>query len=80
MKTRNWYGITYPLGFLVTGNNCWFLRFWKKHMCPHGWHIFDECDNGTEHTLYCDACDLDIVIKEVYKWNHETNINDYLGE
>lgn len=77
---RDWYGITHPFSFLESGLDNWFTKLWRKLMCPHGWHLFDECDNGKKHTLYCDACDLDIVIGAVYKWNHETHTNDYLGK
>ena len=74
---RDWYGITYP-GSAFCPN--WVLKLWKKYMCSHGWHLFDECDNIEKHSIYCDACDLDIEIKFVRKWNYETKTNDLLGK
>jgi len=75
---RMWYGITYPLSNVL----CYkpILKFWKKHCCVHGWHLFDECDSSGVHSLYCDACELDIEIKMVRKWNEETKENQFIGE
>lgn len=50
-------GITYPLP-------CWdwLLLVWKRVMCPHHWHLFDESwtvrmdDPKDNHVLVCDAC------------------------
>lgn len=70
------YGITYPLpGFLTKP---WFLKIWKKYMCSRGYHLLDECDTVDESVLFCDACDLEVVMGKVYKWNHETQHNDEL--
>jgi hypothetical protein len=84
---KNWYGITYPFGFLVGSQSNWFTKLWKRFMCPHGWHLFDECwgasnsdDYEMVHSLYCDACDLDIEIKAAYRWNYKTEKSDYLGD
>lgn len=84
---NDWYGISYPLWFLAGDGNNLFLNLWKKFMCPHGWHLFDETwgasnsdDCGMTHSLYCDACDLDVEIKAVYKYNCKTSKSDYLGK
>jgi hypothetical protein len=73
-----WHNISYPSfnGWLPD----WFYKLWKEHCCPRGWHLFDECYgachhkteyecakndcDGYMHSLYCDACELDIEIKE----------------
>jgi len=74
---RNWYGITYPSKLLCHKS---ILKFWKKYFCVRGWHLFDEMDSQGCHSLICDACELDIEIKMVRKWNEETKENQFLGE
>ena len=55
---ENWLDITYP--YIFQNSLVWYL--WKRAFCPHGWHLFDEVWSIEEHTLYCDACGLDIII------------------
>jgi hypothetical protein len=61
---KYWYDITYPTIF----DNRLMQWVWKKAFCPTGWHLFDEVSSSYispktgkwEHTLYCDACELDV--------------------
>ncbi len=54
-------GITYPKIF---GNILgWWL--WKKIMCPKHKHLLDECWSPNDWYLSCDACGIEIHIKEV---------------
>lgn len=55
-----WLGVTYPAPKFLQVE--WFWNLWAKVMCPHGYHLLDECQSLEDHTLYCDACDLDIPI------------------
>lgn len=64
MKDK-WYGITYPVPEFLQVN--WFWNLWKKYMCPHGWHLLDECQSLESHTLFCDACELDIKLEKTTK-------------
>jgi len=57
---EKWYGITYPLPQVLQTK--WLWRLWSKVMCPHGWHLLDECQSLDDHSLHCDACGLDIPI------------------
>ena len=61
MKDK-WLGVTYPVPHIFQVS--WFWNLWAKFMCPHGWHLLDECQSVESHSLYCDACDLDIPIAE----------------
>jgi hypothetical protein len=54
-----WQGITYP----PILDAPWIHRLWVNFMCPRGWHLFDECLSLESHSLFCDACGLDVVIK-----------------
>ena len=31
-------------------------------MCSHGWHLLDEVQSLEHHSLFCDACEMDIPI------------------
>jgi hypothetical protein len=56
-----WYDITHYVPM-------WLLWLWRLTLCPRGWHLFDEvatsCDDGPEHRLFCDACELTIHIDD----------------
>jgi hypothetical protein len=62
-RNQTYHGITYPF-FKVMPR--WFRKAWKRIMCPRGYHLLDEVLStyGSEpsHYLYCDACDMEIVI------------------
>lgn len=60
MNTPDWLGITYPR--FLQNKFIWWL--WKRLLCPHGWHLWDEV-LSTDHTLYCDACELDLRIEAI---------------
>lgn len=55
-----WYGITYPVPVFLQRE--WFWNLWKKYMCPRGWHLLDEVMSIDDHSLFCDACELNITI------------------
>lgn len=65
-----YHGITYPFSTL---HWVWMweliYRVWRRLCCPHGWHLLDECvasgNNGSEHTLDCDACGLTVWIERI---------------
>ena len=53
-------GISHPF-WNVTAD--WFYRGWRRIMCQRGYHLFDEVlSDTTEHTLVCDACQLEVGI------------------
>lgn len=61
MKYR---GITYPDIF----DHEWLRRLWQRYVCPREIHLFDEVESADfedGHRLYCDACGLTVVIKEI---------------
>ena len=45
------------------------IKLWKdSDKCSNGQHLFDEVWNSEdEHFLYCDACGLEVHIKEIKK-------------
>ncbi|MCP5019613.1 MAG: hypothetical protein GY938_30670 [Ketobacter sp.] len=57
-------GITYPKIF----RGRLALWLWKRFMCPHRKHLFDEVwsiwgeDDDPQHYLYCDACGMEVWI------------------
>jgi hypothetical protein len=58
-----WMDITHPClwdGWLPE----FIYQFWKKVFCPKGWHLFDECQSQYSHSLFCDACGLDVKIND----------------
>ncbi len=58
-----WHGITYPPILC----HRWILAIWKRFMCVHNWHLFDEyCgfDEELQHELYCDACEFSVALKD----------------
>lgn len=57
MKEK-WYGISYPLPTFLQTNWAWNL--WAKIMCPKGYHLFDEVQSSQSHSLFCDACEINI--------------------
>lgn len=59
MKEK-WLGVTYPLPEFLQVELLFGL--WAKFMCPHGYHLLDEVQSLEAHSLFCDACDLDIAI------------------
>lgn len=48
---------TYPR--LFQNKLVWYL--WRKFLCKRHWHLWDEV-RGTDHYLYCDACEIDLPI------------------
>jgi len=60
MTKIKWRNVTYPK--ILQNKLCWFL--WHKYLCNKGFHLFDEVSNGSEHYLYCDACDKVVQIKD----------------
>jgi hypothetical protein len=52
--------ITYPKLFQFS--LFWYL--WAGVFCPIGWHLFDEVQTLEDRSLFCDACGLDIKIKD----------------
>jgi hypothetical protein len=67
-----YYHITYPSIL----DHIWILDLWKKYMCPNGCHLLDEVWSIESHSLFCDACEIDIPITGVYKWNPDTKRNE----
>jgi len=68
IRVMNEYvGITYPKCL----RNWLILKLWKRFMCPHHKHLFDEVwsiwgeEDDPQHYLYCDACGMKIKIKEI---------------
>jgi hypothetical protein len=57
-----WLGVTYPVPRFLQVK--WFWSLWKHFMCPHGWHLLDENLSLSDHSLYCDACELDIPLAD----------------
>ncbi len=55
MKDK-WLGVTHPPILQFE----WVRNLWAIYMCPHGWHLLDECQSVESHSLFCDACELDI--------------------
>jgi len=54
-------GLTY---FSILDNRfCHWL--FKKYFCPRNIHLFDECESLEYHFLSCDACGLEVHIKEI---------------
>jgi len=48
----------------------WLLPLWKRFLCKHNWHLFDEISRACEerpNELYCDACGLSVGIKYIIK-------------
>ena len=45
------------------------LKIWKKKYCSKEMHLFDEVWSEGEHYLYCDACGLEVHIKEIKETN-----------
>jgi len=60
---NNYRGITY-FKFL---DNEYIHRIWKKLFCPKNIHLLDEV-GGNDHYLSCDACDLEVHIKEIKEY------------
>jgi hypothetical protein len=83
MKQKTYYdperfmGITHIDYFIfrIRFNNLCslFYRLWKRLLCPHHVHLFDECYSGccleeevkNPHYLICDACGLMINIESI---------------
>ena len=57
---RKYRGITY-LKFM-DNRFCYWL--FKKYLCKRGIHLLDETESLEHHYLSCDACGLEIHIKE----------------
>jgi len=58
-----YYGITHKVPM-------WLLPLWKRFLCKHNWHLFDEISRACEerpNELYCDACGLSVGIKYIIK-------------
>lgn len=55
---EEWLSVSYP--------NIWCNKvvhyLWKVLFCRIGFHLFDEVQSVTDHSLYCDACDFTIHI------------------
>ena len=56
---NEWLGISQPFWFVESE---WFYTLWRRVMCQRGYHLFDEIQRLDEHTLFCDACQLEIGI------------------
>lgn len=56
-----WFGVTHYVPV-------WLLWLWRLLLCRVGWHLLDEVlsagDEGPEHYLFCDACELTIHVTE----------------
>ena len=59
MKEK-WLGVTHPLPEFLQVDLV--FRLWAKYMCSCGYHLLDEVQSLESHSLFCDACDLDIAI------------------
>ena len=59
MKEK-WLGVTYPLPEFLQVD--FVFRLWARFMCSHGYHLLDEVQSLESHSLFCDACELDIAI------------------
>ena len=57
----NYRDITY-FGFL---QNKFFWWLFKKYFCRRDIHLFDETESLEYHYLSCDACGLEVYIKEI---------------
>ena len=72
-----WYDVTHLIPMI-------FLPLWKRIMCKHGWHLFDEVRSLHSHELYCDACDLTVPIEhkdiEFYKELVDTKNEEKINE
>lgn len=53
---KNWRGISYAS--LLDNRFCHWL--WKRWFCPKGWHLWDEVMSLEDHSLYCDACEMEV--------------------
>ena len=40
------------------------IKWWKKHNCKRGWHLWDEVWSDLSHYLWCDACNKTLNIEE----------------
>lgn len=43
----------------------WALGPWKRLFCSRNIHCFDECWDGRDHTLVCDACEALVFIDRI---------------
>ena len=55
-----WLGITYPSIF----GNAFVWAIWARLFCRRGWHLWDEVLSIESHSLFCDACELDLEVAE----------------
>jgi len=67
MREPEWLNISYPIPeFLQRLDFIYWI--WKRIMCRHGYHLFDEVINSDcEHYLVCDACELMLHIVKANK-------------
>ena len=56
-------GLTYPKIL----DNRLVQWLWSKTMCPSGKHLLDECLSLEDWYLSCDACGLEVHIRNVNK-------------
>ena len=61
--------ISYPIPRFLQRD--WVWNLWKKHMCPRGYHLFDEVRGANfdedEIDLSCDACGLGLLSTKVWE-------------
>jgi len=68
VQLPRYYGISYWFDFYDRVPRwLWDIvwELWRRHLCPHGHHLWDECESNGEHTLFCDACELDVHIARI---------------
>ncbi len=58
----------------------WALSIWKRVMCRHGFHCFDEVVSygiRKKHYLSCDACDFCLVIDDEATTEFNKELEDW---
>jgi hypothetical protein len=55
-----WHGITYPSIL----DHKFVQGLWGKVFCPRGWHLWDEVESDKDHDLFCDACEMEVALRD----------------